>query len=271
MTIAILGLGLIGGSLARELTRRGHAVSGWDRDAGALSAAREAGAIRDTLEVDLEGLRGAEVVLLAVPVDAGRTLLERVARRALAARLIMDTGSTKRGIIAAAEQLGVAERFVGAHPIAGHHRHGFAASRESLFEHARVFLCPCTRTREAALAEARGLWSELGALPEVVDAEEHDRRLAWASHLPQASASALALSLAHAGLTRAELGPGGRDATRLAASSPAMWTAIALENADVLCDALGVLEASLAELREAIRRGDATAVREWFAAAAEWQ
>jgi prephenate dehydrogenase len=267
---AVVGLGLIGGSVARELSARGVRVLGYDRNGASLRAAREAGVVHAELGTALEGIEAAEVVVLAVPVEATPGVLAAACPRLDRARLVTDSGSTKRSIVAAAEALGLGDRFVGGHPLAGDHRAGWAASRSGLFTGARVFLCPGRGTRSDALQLAEWFWAEFGAKTELIGAAEHDRQLAWSSHLPQAAASALALALAGAGVEPRELGCGGRDTTRLAGSSAEVWTSIALDNADHLAEAVTVLEGALGDLRVALSAGDAARVHAWFAAGADW-
>lgn len=266
----IVGLGLIGGSIARDLMERGVRVLGYDRDEDRLRAARGASLGRVTLASSLAEVADADLVVLAVPVTAAPAVLAEACPHLARARTIIDVGSTKRTIVAAAEALGVGERFVGCHPLAGDHRSGWEASRPALFAGARAFLCPAPSTAADTLERVRALWISLGARPVVVDAAEHDRRLAWTSHLPHVAATALALALDDAGCERAELGPGGRGATRLAGSSPEIWTAIAADNAAALGVALVALEARLAELRSVLAEGDPEALRRFFAAGREW-
>jgi prephenate dehydrogenase len=212
-------------------------------------------------------------VVVAVPVTAAPRVLETLAPHLARVPLVTDAGSTKRGVVAAAERLGLGTHFVGAHPMAGDHRAGWAASRRGLFEGALVYLCPTAQTRGAALAHARALWTLLGADParlETIDAAAHDRRVAWTSHLPQLAASALARALAERDIPRRELGPGGRDTTRLAGSDPAMWAAIARDNADEISRAVAELERTLAELRAAVDARDEARVRGLLAAARTW-
>lgn len=267
---AVFGLGLIGGSVARELAARGVRVLAWDRDAAAVQGAVVAGVVSQALDDDFAGIEEADLVILAVPVRAAPLLLARLAPLLARAQLVTDAGSTKQKVVAAAETLGIGNRFVGAHPLAGHHSSGWAASRLGLFEDARVFLCPTTTTSAEAMDAARALWKALGARPEVVDAAEHDRRLAWTSHLPQAVSSTLGRVLAANGVPRAELGPGGRDVTRLAASSPEMWTDVARDNAGALIEGLASVEGALRELREALERDDAGAIFRLFTDAQRW-
>ena len=262
---AIIGLGLIGGSLARDLAARGVRVFADDRDEASVRTAIEQGIARP-----LRWDEPVDVVVLAVPVLAARKLLHEVAGRRHDVRLITDVGSTKRSIVRAAEGLEIATRFVGSHPLAGDHRSGWDVSRTGLFEGARVYLSPTRSTDADALELARELWTMVGAVPEVMDAAEHDRRLAWTSHLPQAVSTALARALAESGIARSELGPGGRDVTRLAGSSPEIWTDILLDNADAILPAMDGVEVELRALRQAVASGDRDRLRQHLARGREW-
>lgn len=268
-TAAVLGLGLMGGSLARDLAARGVRVLGYDHDEAHLRAALDEGVVHTGLGPALAGLAAADLVALAVPVGAVPALLAAAAPQLARARLVLDLGSVQGGGVAAARALGLAERFVGAHPLVGDHRSGWAASRTGLFHQARVLLCPAADTA-TALELAEAFWAALGARTERLGAQEHDRQMAWVSHLPQAASTALANALAATGLRPDDAGPGGRAMLRLAASSPALWTAIALQNAQPLRPALAALEAELAQLRRALTAGDEEAVFRFFAAARQW-
>lgn len=269
-TIAIVGLGLMGGSLARAIAARGTRVLGYDRNAEHLEQAMRDGAVHEALGRDLSGMEEADVVVLALPVDATCLALPMLARRATGARLLMDLASTKRSVVACAELAQVAERFVGAHPLTGSHRSGFGAARASLFEGARVFLCPTSRTTPEALRLAEQLWAALEARTEAMDAREHDDEMAWCSHLPHIVASALAGTLDDAGIPRQSLGPGGRDVTRLAGSSTAMWSAIAADNASAIAAALLAYEGKLRSFREAIEGRHDAATRAMLEAGRAW-
>ena len=268
---AILGLGLVGGSLARDLLARGVRVRAYDPAVTARGAATVGAPLA---QIDLvaapEALAGAELVVLAVPVSAAPAMLAALRPHLGAARLVLDVGSTKRSVVAAAASLGVGERFVGCHPLAGDHRSGWDASRAGLFDGARVYLCATPSTAPDAMTRAAALWRSLGAHPAVVTPDEHDRLVAWTSHLPQGVASALANALALAGIPPAALGPGGRDVTRLAGSSPELWTAIAADNADFLDEAVGAMQAELAGLRTALAAGDRGALERFFGRGRGW-
>lgn len=268
--IAIVGLGLMGGSFARAVAARGARVLAYDRNSDHLDEAIRAGVVHRALGRDLSGMEDADVVLLALPVDATCLAMPVLARRATKARLLMDLASTKRSVVSCAESAGVGERFVGAHPLTGSHRSGFSAARSSLFEDARVFLCPTSTTSPAALRMAEQLWSALHARTEALDARVHDDEMAWCSHLPHIIASALACTLDDAGIARSALGPGGRDVTRLAGSSTSMWSAIAADNAEAIAATLLAYEGKLREFREAITSRDISATRSLLDAGREW-
>jgi prephenate dehydrogenase len=210
------------------------------------------------------------VVVLAVPVLAALELLRRVAPYLGWARLVTDAGSTKTSIVREAQALGLGTRFVGSHPLAGDHRSGWAASREALFADARVFLCPTRSTDDAAMNLAAALWTMIGGRPETIDPDRHDVRLAWTSHLPQVVSTALALTIHQTGTPRGDLGPGGRDVTRLAGSDPALWADVLIDNADALGSALGMMGAQLSALSRAIADGDHDELIRRFAEARTW-
>lgn len=268
-TASIVGLGLIGGSLAHDLVARGVRVRAYDVDGAQLEDAICAGIVSERLRPDFENI-AADLVVLAVPVDAAVDVLRRAASFIGDARLVTDVGSTKARIVNAARELGIDSRFVGSHPMAGDHRSGWRAARPGLFTAARVYLCSASDRSSHATSLAAALWRELGGVPETISPDEHDRRLAWASHLPHVAAASLALAMANAGIERGELGPGGRDTTRLAGSSPDLWTAIAIENAAELDAALASVEREVASFRRALTHADAGEVRRRFAAAQNW-
>ncbi|MGH7469377.1 MAG: prephenate dehydrogenase [Longimicrobiales bacterium] len=269
-TVAILGLGLMGGSLAHDLAYAGHEIVGFDRAPDVLRAAHAQGVVHDVLGPELQGLQRAEIVVLAVPVNAAVRLLRHAQPRLKDALLVSDVGSTKRAICALAETLGLGARFVGSHPFAGDHRSGWDAARAGLFRGARVFLCPVQSSSADVLDRARAFWEGVGGQPQVIDAETHDELLAWSSHLPQFASSAVALALAQAGVLPDQLGRGGRDVTRLAASDPDLWTDVALQNADHISAGLAALQLRLQELRTIIDTGNEAKVRAFLGQALRW-
>jgi prephenate dehydrogenase len=267
--VSVVGLGLMGGSLARALAARGVQVVGYDRDRSSLEAAVAEGMVHEPLDDTLVGVEDADVVVLATPVAATAALLTRLGDRLRGPSLIMDVASTKKSIVAAAEAAGLGPRYVGAHPLTGSHRSGWGASRASLFDDARVFLCPSASTTPQALRLAESFWRSLRAGVEVLDAEEHDEQMAWRSHLPQAISTALALTLRQAHVSRSALGPGGRDMTRLAGGDPGLWTGIMGDNAPAILEALAAMEEQLRLFRERLAAGE-DGVRECFADGRDW-
>lgn len=274
-TAAVIGLGLVGGSIARDLAARGVRVIAHDTDSAALDAAHAEGVLHRTLDPAFAGISAASLVVVAVPVSSIADVLARVAKHVDARALIVDVGSTKKGAIAAAERTGaggggVARQFVGSHPMTGDHRSGWSASRRGMFVGTTVYLCPTGATSADALANATRLWELLGALPTVIDAATHDVRVAYASHLPHAASAALALVLADAGIDASALGPGGRDMLRIAGSSPEIWSSIAAENADVLLRAMRELRNQLGRFEQALASRDESALHSLFADARAW-
>jgi len=267
--VGVVGLGLMGGSLARALAARGVQVLGFDRDRDSLDAAVAEGMVHEPLDDSLAGVERADVVVLATPVAATARLLTRLGERLAGPALIMDVASTKRSIVAAAEAAGLGPRYVGAHPLTGSHRSGWGASRASLFEEARVFLCPSSSTTPDALRLAESFWRSLRAGVEVLDADTHDEQMAWRSHLPQAVSTALALTLRQANVARSALGPGGRDMTRLAGGDPDLWTGIVGDNAPAILQALDAMEQQLRYFRERLAAGE-DGVRECFSDGRDW-
>ena len=266
-SVAIIGLGAIGGSLAFDLQSAGYTVSGFDRDARAVATMRAAGVdARIWNECDAVT---ADVVVMATPVAAALDVLRALcAKRAW--QCVTDVGSTKRQIAAQAEALGCADCFVGSHPLAGMHESGAHAARSGLFRSRTVFLTHHAQTSQQAVQLVKALWRAVGAQVEKIDAAEHDRRMAWLSHLPQLTCNALALALQSGGFERAQLGPGGQDMTRLAGSSATVWRDIIATNADVLDEPLARMIEMLAELRRHVQARNIAAIDRTFSESGEW-
>jgi prephenate dehydrogenase len=268
--VAVIGLGMIGGSVARGLAARGVKVSGYDKDRASIEAAIAEGVITRALSPELDDLDDTEAVVIAVYGDAAVDMLPKLAPFADRLRLVTDVGSTKQVIVSAAEKSPVAPCFVGAHPFAGDHRSGFAASRFDLFEKEIVYICQTASSTPDSVALAQWLWTSLGAHPLKIDAAEHDELVAWTSHLPHMVSIALALSLAGAGIARRQLGRGGRDMVRLAAGSPDVWAAISMDNADAIEKALRGFEQQIGDVRMLLKAAARDAVRERLSKARQW-
>ena len=271
-TLGIIGLGAIGGSIARHAKQVGIAtVLGWSPDATERQTALAQGALDEAPDNPTGVARRAQLLVLAAPPGANLQLLQDLHTQLPAGSLVTDVGSVKRAIVARAEALGVAARFAGSHPLAGTHEQGFGASRADLLRGAVVYVTPA-RGGERPAREIADWWSEvLGAQPVMIAAAAHDALVAVTSHLPQVLASLLGCYFAAHLPSGATLGPGARGTTRLAASDPALWTEILLMNRDELLPALRRLEEPLGELERALETGDATALEAWLSRAARWR
>ncbi len=272
--LGILGLGAIGGSVARQAKRAGIAVVvGWSPEPAERAAAVQQGALDDAPPRAADVVQGADLVILAAPPAANLALLDAVASppRLGAGALVTDVGSVKRAIVQHAERLGLGARFAGSHPLAGTHLRGFEASRADLFRGAVVYVTPCAGG-EAAAREVVHFWEAvLEAHAVLMDAPRHDAQVAVTSHVPQVVASLLARFLAAHAPPGASLGPGARDTTRLAAGDPALWTEILLMNRDEVLPVLRRLEEPLGAVERALEAGDAAALTAWLAGGAEWR
>ena len=270
-SVSIIGLGLIGGSIALAVRERWPAVriAGVDRKA-VLAHALGSGAI-DRAADRAADASDAGLIILAAPVRQNLTLLPDVVQRLPATSVVTDVGSTKHDIVEAARVLECAGSFVGGHPIGGAEQGGFGFARPDLFRHRPWIFTPVTGTPAAALERLFTFAQALGARPSSMDALAHDRVMAFLSHLPQLAASALmdviGASAGESGLRLA--GRGLVDTTRLASSPPDTWRDVCATNADAVGEALDELIARLSELRADLRSGDA--VSRIFTAAARWR
>jgi prephenate dehydrogenase len=269
-SLTVIGLGAIGGSLAWQAR-----LAGIPRVVG-VSASRAEGvqalrtsAITELADTPAKAVRGAELVVLAVPVQVTLELIGRLHALLEPGSLLTDVCSVKSPIVARATAEGLGDRFAGGHPLAGTHGSGFAAARADRLRGCVVYVCETgSPGGDQAARRVMSFWEQvLDAQPVLIDAAAHDRQLAWTSHLPQAAASALAKALADRGLAGVSFGTGARDTTRLAASSPDMWIDILLYNRTALLEALEATEHSLADLRSLIAAGDADGLRAYLAAA----
>ncbi len=256
-TVVIVGVGLIGGSIGAALRTRQLAdrVIGVGRDQGRLQEAVQLGAI-DSGSTDLStAVVDAEVAVVCTPVSRIAQDVRSIARSARDPVLITDAGSTKQQIISTLEADERSRRlFVGAHPLAGSERRGVAHARHNLFENSVCVLTPTDQTSDQQLIEADRFWSSLGCRTIRLNPEDHDRALGRTSHLPHVLASALALTVP---IDELQLAAGSyRDGTRVAASDPALWADIFLENKDSVLGAISEFEAQLDQLREAIELGN---------------
>jgi prephenate dehydrogenase len=262
-SLAVIGVGLIGGSFALALRRAGMAtkVVGFDRDRAALETAAGLGVIDTAAESVTEAVKGADLVVIAVPVRSVGPVLHDVELAMDADAVVTDVGSTKAEVVRIArEELRERfPRFVPGHPIAGREASGVEAAFVDLFRGARVVLTPQRETAPDAIDVVRAAWEALGARVTTADAAEHDRIFAAVSHLPHLLSFALVSEIAsrdNAADLLGFAGGGFRDFTRIAASSPQMWRDIALQNRAALLAELDRYGARLAVFRELVEKGD---------------
>ncbi|MGI6659915.1 MAG: prephenate dehydrogenase/arogenate dehydrogenase family protein [Dethiobacteraceae bacterium] len=270
--VAILGVGMMGGSLGKALLKRDLAVEviGYDADPAAVQLARQVGAVTHAAATAAEAVAAAELVVLAVPVQAACRLLREMAPYLSPGCLVTDLCSTKAAVTKAAEEaLPAAAAFVGGHPMAGSEKTGVLAAEADLFENAIYIL---TGTASAELTAMQDLVWRLGGLPVVMTPEQHDRQVAAISHLPHLTAAVLVQTVAGLGET-AELlslaGGGFRDSTRIALGCPRMWKDICLSNRDNLLTMLDMFADRLSEVRQLVAQADAAGLLAYFAAARE--
>jgi prephenate dehydrogenase len=268
--IAVVGLGLIGGSVALAARERlGAQVAGYDISAevGRQALARQAvDAVADSLA---DAVSGAEAVFVAVPVGPLAATVAEVLAAAGSDCVVSDVGSTKRAVVAANPD----PRFVGGHPLAGAETSGIEHARGDLFEGATWYLTPGGDTSGVLYERLHRVLRAIGARPAAIDAETHDAILASVSHLPHVLANVL---VAQAGRVLAAgderlpaTGPSFRDATRVAGSPSAVWTDIYLSNADALIEAIGQTTAGLEAVSQALAAGDAEWLTAWNDQAAD--
>jgi prephenate dehydrogenase len=264
MTIAVIGVGLIGGSLglaARE--RLGATVCGFDPGDGVLDAAIERGAVDEACASPAEAVAGAETVFVAVPVGAVPAVVGEALAAAGAECVVSDVGSTKRDVVAAHDD----PRFVGGHPLTGAETAGVEHARADLFDGATWYLTPTAATSGILFERLHRTIAGLGAHPAAIDAATHDRLLANVSHLPHVLANVLvsqaAETLAGENERLPATGPSFRDATRVAGANGAIWTDIYLSNRDALVQQLDETARRLAAVRDALAAADRGGIAAW--------
>jgi prephenate dehydrogenase len=274
MRIAVLGVGLIGGSIGLAAKRRLEAeVVGHDPDAAILERALERGAIDSADGSVARAVAGADLVFCAAPVRALPVLAAEALQASPPEAVVTDVGSTKRELVAALAGNDDAERFIGGHPLAGAETAGVDGARDDLFEGARWYLTPTERSSGVHYDRLQRALADLGARPQAIDAATHDRLMATVSHLPHVLANVLVSQAAAASADESErmpeVGRSFRDSSRVAGANPAIWADIFATNSDAVAAEIDAVVERLQRAAELLREGDAGAVAEWHHGAFE--
>lgn len=272
--LVVIGVGLIGGSVSLALKRAGVVgrVTGVGRSRDNLELAQRLGIVDAWTHNVGEAVRDADVVLLAVPMNAFAGVFQAMAGQLPDSAVVTDAGSTKQSAVEAARQfLPNPARFIAAHPIAGTEQSGAGAAFAELFDKRLCVITPEADVDANALALVQGLWEQTGSRVVTMGAAEHDAFLASVSHLPHVAAFALVNAVRKQGNETHDpfqFAAGGfRDFTRIASSSPEMWRDIALNNRDALVAQIDSLQLELSDVREALLTGDADWLMKEFTAA----
>ena len=275
MRLALIGVGLIGGSFAKALRATGKVerIVGLDVSASALREAAELGVI-DESATSMAAVADVSLVMIAAPVGSMREILRQAAPHLSESAIVTDVGSTKTSVLESARsELGAAfPRFVPGHPIAGLERSGVAHADAALFRDKLFISTPVAQTDANALRLVEALWASVGCRLERMAPEEHDAVFAAVSHLPHLLAFSLVAQIANeadAARRFAVAGAAFRDFTRIAASNPAMWTDICIANRAQLAAELKNYRKLLGHLQDALEKGDANALRQTFTRAAQ--
>lgn len=271
--VALLGTGLIGGSLAAALKRHRLAAHIVGFSGGDEADALALGLIDQVAGSAEEAVAGCDGVILAAPVSANRELLARIPSALATGVLLTDVSSVKAPVVEAARRHlgGALPGFVPCHPIAGSERSGPGAADARLFEGRTVILTPLPESDSDQVARLEAVWQQLGATVLRMDPEKHDRVYALVSHWPHAVAFALAAAVSKNGIGDDLVGPGLLDLTRTAASSPALWADILLQNSDPVLRAAEQVSGEIAVIRQAIEGRDRSALIGLFTEAADWR
>jgi prephenate dehydrogenase len=271
--VAVLGVGLIGGSIGLAARRRlGAEVSGFDPDPATRERAVGLDAVDRIDDSIAAAVDGAEVVFCAAPVGALGGLVSEALASSGEQAVVTDVGSTKGTLVEA--QLGrLEERFIGGHPLAGAETAGVENARADLFEGARWYLTPTERSSGLLYDRLQRTIAELGARPQAIDADTHDRLMATVSHLPHVIANVLVQQAAAAAAEESErlpeVGPSFRDTTRVAGANPPVWGDIFATNREAVAREVDAVSERLRAAAELIRSGDAERVGDWHGAARE--
>jgi prephenate dehydrogenase len=269
--VALVGVGLLGGSLGTALRRRGLAgsVVGYVRRLKSIEEATRAGAVTSAT-MDLEkAVRGADLIVFCTPIGQMRVLAEQMLPAMDRGAIVTDVGSVKEIVVSELEPI-IARGggyFIGSHPMAGSEKTGVLASQETLFEDAICVVTPTRKSSRRALARVQDLWKSVGCRILKLSPGDHDELVSRSSHLPHLIAAGLAsfvLDPSHPGAQALLCANGFRDSTRIASGAPEMWRDIAVANRTNLVKALDSFTAELRKVRRLLSTGDSNRIRNFL-------
>lgn len=281
-SFAFIGFGLIGGSMAKRLQSRfapeKARITVYSRTRERILPALEEGVITAIANsLDHPGILGADILFLCTPVETIGTYLKELSERLPKDRkaILTDVGSTKSRIMEEAASLGLQDCFIGAHPMAGSEKSGYAASKESLLENAFYILTPFPETPEENIRTMQELASLFGAIPMVMDAATHDYSVAGISHVPHLIAASLVeLVRTHDNsreVMKTIAAGGFKDITRVASSSPEMWEQICSSNQNAIVSLMDEYIASLTKIRDQVKEGAGHEIYDLFSRAGTYR
>ena len=277
MKIGFIGLGLIGGSIAKAIRQAepDYELVAYDIDEKAVALAVKEGIINRALPAVNEAFGECDMVFLCAPVTQNDENLTKLAGVMKEGAILTDVGSVKGDIHKHIETMGLSARFIGGHPMAGSEKTGFENARANLFENAYYMITPTEKTKPEALESYKCLVQKIGALPLVLSPKKHDYATGAISHLPHVIAAALVNLVrkedAQDGVMKMIAAGGFRDITRIASSSPAMWEAICMTNTENIVELLDAYIQSLSDIRETITARDGQEIYDFFSQARDYR
>lgn len=277
ITVGFLGLGLIGGSIAKGIRRhhKNYTLIGYNHNFSTAQAAMEDGILDIAASKVDDTFSACDVIYLCMPVSYNVDYLKKIKPFLKPSCILTDVGSVKSNIHDAVKTLGLTKHFIGGHPMAGSEKTGYAHSTDHLVENAYYPLTPCEHTPPEALLFLKELTASIGAIPIILTAEEHDYAVAAISHLPHMIASSL-VNLVKSADSESQvmktIAAGGfKDITRIASASPVMWQQICLTNRDNIVKTMNQYMDYFSEIRDAVVKGDADYLFHFFDSGREYR
>ena len=275
--IGFIGLGLIGGSIAKAIKQKYPGIALYARagSAATVAEAHAAGVIQNDAQLPVEAFADMDVIFLCSPVEINIDYLKQLSKIISPQTLLTDVGSVKSAIVRAAKDAGLESQFIGGHPMTGSENSGFLSADPLLLENAYYILCADASTDELVVRHFRVFLTSLGADVLMLDANEHDHAVAAISHLPHIIAANLVNLISEndneSQVMRTISAGGFKDITRIASSSPVMWQNICLENRDEILSLIDLYSSALARSRSLVESGDKDELMAFFSNAKDYR